>query len=109
MAPPERVVKRVFIPLETSPIEKVSEPAPVIQAISAMEINGRLSALQAKLAADIAVLRGDAVATSRSVQSNATYISNVYNTVASSNNIDRIQDVRLIDPAITGGSVTNTS
>jgi hypothetical protein len=40
---------------------------------------------------------------------NNTVIQNIYNQIAGTNNIDRLQDVSLITPSISGGVITNSS
>ncbi|KKU78013.1 MAG: Serine-rich adhesin, platelet-type, partial [Parcubacteria group bacterium GW2011_GWA2_47_64] len=77
--------------------------------ISQAEIEQKLSSLRARLAADIASLRSTTAGVQKGVESNATYINNVYNTVAGTNNLDRVEDLTLLNPKISFGTMTSTA
>ncbi|KKW21835.1 MAG: hypothetical protein UY62_C0017G0033, partial [Parcubacteria group bacterium GW2011_GWF2_50_9] len=91
-------------------------PAPVIESvierqivISPANIEQKLFDLQTRLATDIASLRSRTAEVQSATQSNATYINNVYNTVAQTNNLDRVEDLTLLNPKISFGTMTSTA
>ncbi|MEK7087997.1 MAG: hypothetical protein AAB891_01815, partial [Patescibacteria group bacterium] len=98
VAPPARVTERVI----ERTIERQVGP-------SSADVDQKLSALQARLAQDIASLRNTTSAVQSATQSNTTYINNVYNAVAQTNNLDRVEDLDLINPEISFGTMTSTA
>ncbi|MDO8593886.1 MAG: hypothetical protein Q7R93_00005, partial [bacterium] len=73
------------------------------------DVDDKLASLQAKLASDIASLKGQTTEIRHITEGNSVYITNVNQMVAGSNNIDRLEDVKLINPTLTHGTITNTS
>src|SRR3989338_6302427 len=91
-------------------------PAPVIESvierqivISPANIEQKLFDLQTRLATDISSLLSTTAEVQSATQSNATYINNVYNTVAQTNNLDRVEDLTLLNPKISFGTMTSTA
>ena len=70
------------------------------------DVDRKLALLKERLSADIASLR---FSSAQAAQSNTTYINNVYNAVAATNNLDQASNLRLLNPTITDGTMANTS
>ncbi|MDO8620419.1 MAG: hypothetical protein Q7R64_03685, partial [bacterium] len=77
--------------------------------ISAEEVDQKLAALRTRITSDIASLRAQGTQNAQATAANTTYINNVYNVAAQSSKIDRIEDLAIINPTITSGSMTDTT
>ncbi len=76
--------------------------------VSREELDQKMASLQSRLSSDVALLRTLSTQTAQSTASNTSYITQVYQTQALGSRLDRIQDVDLINPAITDGTMANT-
>ncbi|TSC57281.1 MAG: cell wall surface anchored protein, partial [Parcubacteria group bacterium Greene0416_79] len=89
--------------------ERIIERIAPAEVISRVEVEEKLAALRTRLAQDIASVRTTTAQVQSATAANTTYINNVYNTVAGTNNLDQIGDVKLTNPSITNGTITNTN
>src|SRR3989338_9202459 len=81
-------------------IERTTERV-IVGDITKAEVDEKVAAVSMRLEGYLANI-------SSRTSSNATYINQVYNAVAATNNLDRADNLLLGEPRITGGSITGT-
>src|SRR3989344_811092 len=99
VAPPQAPRSIVAAAERITTSERIIERV-VIGEVSREELNEKLSILNNKLSSEIYKISADGVR-------NTANITNVYQTVAHTNKIDKLRTVDIFEPTISGGSIRN--